>query len=150
MLVFGITLISWIWFFLFARSVLILLALAQVQDSRLGGNNYTGLRHAFRSIIEREGFRALYTVRAALEHSHVSFVSHGDSLVTESNICIQYCWFHLQGLAPNLLGSAVSWGVYFQVYNTAKRYAVILSSCADCVCEHCSEFLSALWFFFLS
>jgi hypothetical protein len=38
------------------------LALSQVQDSRLGGNNYSGLRHAFRSIIEREGFRALYTV----------------------------------------------------------------------------------------
>jgi hypothetical protein len=61
MLVFGFTLISWICFSV--CWLLILLALAQVQDSRLGGNNYTGLRHAFRSIIEREGFRALYTVR---------------------------------------------------------------------------------------
>jgi hypothetical protein len=26
------------------------------------------------------------------------------------------------GLTPNLMGSGVSWGVYFQVYNTSKRY----------------------------
>jgi solute carrier family 25 folate transporter 32 len=26
------------------------------------------------------------------------------------------------GLAPNLLGSGIAWGVYFQVYNTSKRY----------------------------
>lgn len=57
----------------------------QVQDASTVGR-YTGLRHAFRAIVQREGVRALYT-----------------------------------GLAPNLLGSGVSWGVYFQVYHTAKR-----------------------------
>ena len=55
---------------------------------------------------------------------------------------------YLQGLAPNLLGSAVSWGVYFQVYNTAKRYAAIMPFCAACACEHRSEFFIRFVVFF--
>ena len=56
-------------------------------------HQYRSLREAFKSVIQKEGVKALYT-----------------------------------GLAPNLLGSAIAWGVYFQIYNTSKKFVRNLTS----------------------
>ena len=55
---------------------------------------------------------------------HPSFRSVVTSIYKEEGLRAFYT-----GLGPNLLGSAVAWGVYFQVYNTTKRYFIKNHDC---------------------
>ena len=57
-------------------------------------------------------------VQNGTAHPYVSMRAAFRSVIKTEGIGALYI-----GLAPNLFGSALAWGTYFQVYNTMKRYS---------------------------